>query len=44
MERSIDDFPLPNIDNLIDSTTRYKILSLMDGFSSYNQIKVAMKD
>lgn len=36
-----DDFPLLNIDTLVDNTTRYEILSLMDGFSSYNQIWVA---
>lgn len=30
------DFPLPNIDNLMDSNFGHEILSLMDGFSSYN--------
>lgn len=33
-----DDFPLPNIDTLVDNIVRYDMLSLMDGFSSYNQI------
>lgn len=35
-----DDFPLPNIDILVDNTSLYQMLSLMDGFSSYNQICV----
>ena len=34
-----DDFPLPNIDIIVDLTARHEMLSLMDGFSSYNQIK-----
>lgn len=39
-----DDFPLPNIDNLVNSTTWYEILSLIDGFSRYNQIKITLED
>lgn len=39
-----DDFPLLNIDNLVDAIARYEMLSLMDGFSSYNQIKIAYED
>lgn len=39
-----DDFPLPNIRNLVDATARHEMLSLMDGFSSYNQIKVGLED
>ena len=31
-----DDFPLPNIDMIIDSLTGYEMLSFMDGFSGYN--------
>lgn len=31
-----DDFPLPNIDRLVDSTTKHEILFLMDGFLGYN--------
>lgn len=30
------DFPLPNIDNLVDSIIVHEMLSLMDGFSGYN--------
>ena len=39
-----DDFPLPHIDVLVDSTTGHAMLSLMDGFSSYNQIMMALED
>jgi hypothetical protein len=36
-----DDFPLPHIDVLVDNTTRFAVFSFMDGFSGYNQIKMA---
>jgi hypothetical protein len=36
-----DDFPLPHIDVLVDNTARHAMLSFMDGFSGYNQIKMA---
>ncbi|XP_077239820.1 uncharacterized protein LOC143880733 [Tasmannia lanceolata] len=39
-----DDFPLPHIDILIDNTTGHALLSFMDGFSGYNQIKMAPED
>lgn len=39
-----DDFPLPNIDILVDNTMGYEILSLIDGFSSYNKIWVNLDD
>ena len=39
-----DDFPLPNIDMIVDMTVGYAMYSLMDGFSSYNQIKIAPED
>ena len=39
-----DDFPLPHIDMLMDSTTRHSMLSFMDGFSGYNQNLTAPKD
>ena len=39
-----DDFLLPNIDVLVDNTTQHKIFSFMDGFSGYNQIKMAPED
>lgn len=39
-----DDFPLPNIDMIIDLTTRYEIYSLMDGFLGYKKINISPKD
>ena len=39
-----DDFPLPHIDVLVDSTAKCKVFSFMDGFSGYNQIKMALED
>ena len=33
-----DSFPLPRIDQLVDSTVGHKLLSFMDAFSGYNQI------
>ena len=33
-----DSFPLPQINQLVDSTTGHKLLTFMDAFSSYNQI------
>ena len=32
-----DNFPLPMIDQLVNSTTGHKLLSFMDAFSRYNQ-------
>ena len=31
-----DDFPLPHIDTLVDSTAGHSMLSFMDGFYGYN--------
>ncbi|GAU38952.1 hypothetical protein TSUD_363910 [Trifolium subterraneum] len=39
-----DDFPLPHIYVLVDSTAKSKVFSFMDGFSGYNQIKMAVED
>src|SRR3954469_18136552 len=39
-----DDFPLPHIDVLVDNTAQYSVFSFMDGFSGYNQIKMAPED
>ena len=41
---SKDSFPLPRIDQLVDSTTGHKLLTFMDAFSGYNQIKMAEED
>jgi len=35
-----DPYPLPNIDRLIDSASGYQIISFMDAYSGYNQIKM----
>ena len=39
-----DSFPLPKIDQLVDSTARHKLLTFMDAFSGYNQIQMAEED
>jgi hypothetical protein len=39
-----DDFHLPNIDIIVDMIDGYEMLSLMDGFSSYNKIRIAPED
>ena len=39
-----DEFPLPNMDLLIDSVAGSAMFSFMDGFSRYNQIRMAPKD
>ncbi|XP_074355917.1 uncharacterized protein LOC141695578 [Apium graveolens] len=39
-----DPYPLPNIDQLIDATSGHVMLSFMDAFSGYNQIKMSPKD
>ena len=39
-----DDFPLPHIDMLVDSTAGHSVLSFMDGFSGYNKIMMAPED
>lgn len=35
-----DSFPLPRIDLLVDSTAEHEMLSFLDAFSGYNQIKM----
>lgn len=39
-----DEFPLLNMYLLIDSITRHAMFSFMDGFSGYNQIRMATRD
>ena len=39
-----DDSSLPHIDVLVDNTTSSALMSFMDGFSGYNQIKMAHRD
>ena len=35
-----DSYPLPHIDHLANSTARHQLLSFMDAFSKYNQLKM----
>ena len=39
-----DEFPLPNMDMLIESVAEHAMFSFMDGFSGYNQIRTSLKD
>ena len=41
---SKEEFALPNMDVLIDSTSNHGMFSFVDGFSGYNQIKMTVKD
>ena len=39
-----NNYPLLQIDTLVDSTTRHQLLSFMDAFSGYNHIKMEETD
>lgn len=39
-----NDFPLPHIDVLVVNTIDIALMSFMDGFFGYNQIKMALED
>ena len=39
-----DNFPLPHIDVLVNNIVGHALLSFMDGFSRYNQIKMALEN
>ena len=39
-----DEFPLPNMDLLIDFAARSAMFLFTDGFSGYNQIRMTPKD
>ena len=39
-----DSYPFPQVDILVDSTTRHQLLNFMDAFSGYNQIKLDEAD
>ena len=43
-ESSKDDVSLPHIDVLVDNTARNALMSFMDGFLGYNQIKITLKN
>ena len=35
-----DSYPLPSIDQLVDATSEFQLMSFMDAFSGYNQIRM----
>jgi hypothetical protein len=39
-----DHFPLPNMEMILQQVAGSQMMSLLDGFSSYNQIKVKRED
>ncbi|XP_022159205.1 uncharacterized protein LOC111025624 [Momordica charantia] len=39
-----DSFPLPRIDQLVDATAGHELLSFMDAYSRYNQIRMHVPD
>ena len=39
-----DSFPIPQIDQLVDSTARNELLFFMDAYSGYNQIRIHSDD
>ena len=39
-----DSYPLPRVDMLVDSTAQHQLLSFMDAFSGYNQIRMDEAD
>ena len=39
-----DEFPLPNVDILVDAATGHELFSFMDGYSRYNQILMDLVD
>jgi hypothetical protein len=41
---SKDNYPTPFFDQIVDNCARSEIFSLMDGFSSYNQINILLVD
>ncbi|KAL0430565.1 UNVERIFIED_CONTAM: Retrovirus-related Pol polyprotein from transposon [Sesamum radiatum] len=42
--RPKDSFPLPRIDAMIDSTSGCELMSFLDAFQGYNQIRLAPED
>jgi len=39
-----DSYPLPHINQLVDSTAGHQLLSFINAFLEYNQIKIDMVD
>ena len=41
---SKDSYPLPSIDQLVDATSWHELLTFMDAFLGYNQIRMTLED
>lgn len=41
---SKDQYPIPDIDRLIDGSSSYRTLTFMDAYSGYNQIRMDLLD
>jgi hypothetical protein len=39
-----DHFPLPFMDQILERVAGYEFYCFLDGYSGYNQIKIALKD
>ena len=39
-----DSFPLPRISQLVEATARHELLSFMDAYSRYSQIRIYPED
>ncbi|KAL6133982.1 hypothetical protein ACLB2K_066215 [Fragaria x ananassa] len=39
-----DSFPLPRVDQLVDSTSGFDLMSFMDAYAGYNQIRMDPRD
>ena len=39
-----DEYPLPRIDQIVDSTSRYELLCFLDAYSGYHQISMCIDD
>nr|KYP58024.1 Transposon Ty3-I Gag-Pol polyprotein [Cajanus cajan] len=39
-----DSYPLPNIDRLVDGAAGHKLLTFLDAYSGYNQIRMHPQD
>jgi len=39
-----DPYPLPFIDEVLNTITRYETYSFLDGYSKYHQISIALED
>ena len=39
-----DSYPLPRIDQMVDATAGHELMSFMDAYSGYNQIKMKPED